>query len=160
MASLIAGRNPAPLTEKEVQRVTDTAFAYEPTVTFKYDATATTAFHVRVDPLTNDEYGEVVFGPDIYPGTNVVVANAMIGIEGAIAHELQHYHRWRERSVLQQPALEHLDEALTSLQAIGRYRRLSDDEIQRLVADAIQRIGLFIASVGAARAEAARPAPG
>jgi hypothetical protein len=69
----------------------------------------------------------------------------MIGFEGAIAHELQHYHRWRDKSVITKVELEHLDEALTSLQAIGRFRgRLTEDEVHRLIADAVQRIGAYI----------------
>jgi hypothetical protein len=147
--ALRGGRNAVPLSEKDIQRVTTTAFGYERAVTFRYEAGAATAFHVQTDPTTNEEYGEVIFGPDVYPGTNIVNANSMVGMEGAIAHELQHYHRWREHSALQQGALDHLDEALTSLQAIGRYRKLSEDDVQRLVADAIQRIGLYVETINA-----------
>jgi hypothetical protein len=143
--SLLGGRNREPLSQHDANRVASIALTYEPNVSFRYEAGAASAFHVQTDPNTGEVYGEVVFGPDIYPGKNVVNANSMIGIEGAIAHELQHFHRWREKSVLTALELEQLDEALTSLQAIGRYRgRLSPDEVHRLVADAIQRIGIYI----------------
>jgi hypothetical protein len=76
------------------------------------------------------------------------IQNSAIGLDGAIAHELQHYHRWRDMLVLTDPALGHLDEALTSLQAISRYQsRLKLDEIHKLVADAIQRISLHLATL-------------
>jgi hypothetical protein len=41
--------------------------------------------------------------------------------------------------------MEHLDEALTSLQATLRYdRQLSDHDVRQLVSDAIQRLQLYV----------------
>jgi hypothetical protein len=41
--------------------------------------------------------------------------------------------------------MEHLDEALTSLQAIMRYdRHLSDPDVRQLICDAIQRLQLYV----------------
>jgi hypothetical protein len=71
--------------------------------------------------------------------------NSALSVDAAAAHELTHYHRWRDKSDLKEPKLEYLDEALTSLQAIARYtQHLSETDKAQLVADAIQRIQLFV----------------
>jgi hypothetical protein len=86
-----------------------------------------------------------VFGPDIFPGGSVIDPNAALSVEAAAAHELTHFHRWKDKTVMAAVPLEHLDEALTSLQAILRYdRHLSDSDIRQLLADAVQRIVLFV----------------
>jgi len=41
--------------------------------------------------------------------------------------------------------MEHLDEALTSLQAVMRYNRhLSEHDVRQLICDAIQRLQLYV----------------
>jgi hypothetical protein len=91
------------------------------------------------------QFGEIVFGPDIYPGTSVVDPNSALSLVAAAAHELTHYHRWVDLQALSDNRLEHLDEAFTSLQAISRYyAELKDVDIRGLAADAMQRIKLFI----------------
>jgi hypothetical protein len=90
-------------------------------------------------------FGEIIFGPDIYPGPSVIDPNSALGLTAAAAHELSHYHRWKDKMALADDGLEHLDEALTSLQAISRYdRNLSEAEVRQLIADAIQRLQLFV----------------
>jgi hypothetical protein len=116
----------------------------EPDLVTRYDENHRTVFHAVMEE-SGEEYGEVVFGPDIYPGQNVVDANATLGITAAAAHECTHYHRWQEQQALAAPDDEHLDEALTSLEAIQRYHgTLSETDVRQLVADAIARIHLFI----------------
>lgn len=96
------------------------------------------------------EYGLIVFGPDIFPGTSALDPNAEISMKAAAAHELSHYHRWRDTTELD---VGHLDEALTSLDAALRYsRHLSAHETQQLIRDAIRRVSLY-------QQEAARAAP-
>jgi hypothetical protein len=91
------------------------------------------------------QYGEIIFGPDIYPGTSVVDANSALSIDAAAAHELTHDHRWKDKRALSEEDLHHIDEALTSLQAITRYdKKLCETDIRLLVADAIQRLQLFV----------------
>ncbi len=85
-------------------------------------------------------YGVIVFGPDIFPGTGVLDPNSELSMKAAAAHELSHYHRWRDTTEL---PVGHLDEALTSLDAALRYaRELSMHEIQQLIRDAVKRISL------------------
>lgn len=66
--SLLAGRNPNPLTEEEVQRVVAIFFYMDGNVNVRHDPASPTSFQVAQDQDGHD-YGEVVFGPDIYPGT-------------------------------------------------------------------------------------------
>ena len=90
-------------------------------------------------------YGEVVFGADIYPGSSVADPNSALSLEAAAAHELTHYHRWRDKSALSEASLEHVDEALTSLQAILRYdHQLNRTDVRVLVSDAMQRLRLYV----------------
>ena len=68
-----------------------------------------------------------------------------LGLKAAAAHELTHYHRWTDKTELPENLPEHLDEALTSLQAIMRYhRQLGEHDVRQLVLDAIQRLQLFV----------------
>lgn len=61
-------------------------------------------------------------------------------MKAAAAHELSHYHRWRDTTEL---PVGYLDEALTSLDAALRYSRaLSSHEVQQLIRDPIKRISL------------------
>jgi hypothetical protein len=79
----------------------------------------------------------------------VVDPNSALSLTGACVHELTHYYRWRDKRELSDAALEHLDEALTSLEAIMRYEALDKTDIKGLVADAMQRVNLFIDARGA-----------
>jgi hypothetical protein len=115
----------------------------------RFDATSNTVF--RVVPAhesdTGEEYGEIVFGPDIYPGGSIANPNSALSMRAAAAHELAHYHRWLNRTALPETDLEHIDEAMTSLEAVQRYgHRLDATEIVQLVGDALHRIGLHIQS--------------
>jgi hypothetical protein len=93
----------------------------------------------------NHEFGEVIVGPDIYPGPSVVDPNSALGLTAAAAHELTHFHRWRDKTALPEDSMEYIDEALTSLQAIFRYQRdLNEHDVRQLIADAIQRLQLYV----------------
>jgi hypothetical protein len=145
--SLLAGRNQSPLSQEEILRASNTFLGLDSAVSVRHVHNARTAFRVARDD-TNDEYGEVVFGPDIYPGRSVVDPNSALSLTAAAAHELTHFHRWRDMIALPQDAVEHLDEAFTSLQAIFRYQRhLSEHDILQLVADSIQRLQLYVQSL-------------
>lgn len=101
-------------------------------------------FHI-VNEGGDEQYGEIIFDPDILPGPGVAGPNAALSLDAAVAHELCHFYRWRDALALDPPALEHLDEALTSLQAILHYEaKLRDHDIRQLVGDAIQRLMLYV----------------
>ncbi|MGA2085969.1 MAG: hypothetical protein ABSG60_10660 [Terracidiphilus sp.] len=146
-SSLLAGRNNAPLTPEQISRTTNTFLGFDSSVNTRYDPNAHTAFRVSTDE-NGDEFGEIVFGPDIYPGTSLVDPNSALSMNAASAHELTHYHRWVNLLSLNDDHLEHLDEAFTSLQAISRYHtKLNDIDVRQLAADAMLRIQLFIKDV-------------
>ncbi|MCJ7545341.1 MAG: hypothetical protein MUP30_00735 [Deltaproteobacteria bacterium] len=147
IGSLLAGRNQTELSSDEIRRATNTFLGLDNTVNTRYDPKARTVFHVCVDEV-GAQYGEIVFGPDIYPGRSVVDPNAALSLNTAAAHELTHYHRWKDKIALPGDSMEHLDEALTSLQAIMRYERhLSDPDVRQLISDAIQRLQLYLNEV-------------
>jgi hypothetical protein len=140
---LLTGRHQAPLTDVEIRRVSNTFLGMDSAVNTRYEEGHATVFHVVNDG--GEHYGEVLFGSDIYPGQGVADPNAALSLDAACAHELSHYHRWRNALALQPMELQHLDEALTSLQAILRYQEhLTDHDIRQLVGDAIQRIQLYV----------------
>lgn len=142
--SLLAGRNVRRLSDDEIRRAANVFRGMEPTVNVRHVEDATTSFRVAIDD-DQSEFGEVVFGPDIYPGTSIVDPNSALGLPAAAAHELMHFHRWKDKVELPIGKLTHIDEALTSLQAIMRYdRHLSEHDIRQLVLDAIQRLMLFV----------------
>jgi hypothetical protein len=144
--SLPAGRNQAPLSEDEVRRVTNTILGLDSTIPFRHGPGQRT--RCRVFQEEDHEACEVVFGPDIYPGPGIATANSSLTMRAAVAHELCHYHRWYDKTELIGDKLEHLDEALTSLDAIRRYgSKLDDYEIVQLVGDAIERLALHGASI-------------
>lgn len=148
--SLLAGRNQAPLSADEIRRATNTFLGLDRNVNARYENGVRTAFWVREGEL-GEEYGEIVFGPDIYPGRSVVDPNSALSLDAAAAHELTHYHRWKDKTLLQD-STEHLDEALTSLQAIMRYdRQLSEQDVRQLISDAIQRLQLYVRELETAR---------
>jgi hypothetical protein len=143
-SSLLAGRNKAPLTPEQIKRATNTFLGFDNSVNTRYDPNASTAFRVTTDE-NGTQFGEIVFGPDIYPGASVVDPNAALSLQAASAHELTHYHRWADLLAINDVHLEHLDEASTSLQAISRYHgKLNDIDIRQLAADAMMRMQLFI----------------
>jgi hypothetical protein len=146
-SSLLAGRQKAPLTPQEISRATHTFLGIDDSVNTRYDPDSRTVFTVSTDEY-GAQFGEIVFGPDIYPGTSLVDPNAALSLRAACAHELTHFHRWADKQARNEDHLEHLDEAFTSLQAISRYHaKLSDTEIRQLAADAMLRIQLFIEEV-------------
>lgn len=144
MTSFIAGRNRRPLEEADVRRVTNTFLGLDPNVPTQHEPGSPTVFYVAEDER-GEEYGLIRFGEDIYPGDDVVQPNATLSMKAAAAHELTHYYRWQDMLELSEQPLWHIDEALTSLQAITRYgRQLNDPEIRQLADDAIQRLQLFV----------------
>lgn len=151
--SLLAGRNRAGLTREEIRRVTTIFLGLDRNVNARHEPGAQTAFHVSLSE-EGEEIGEVVFGPDIYPGRGIVDANSSLSVEAAAAHELTHFHRWKDKAELSVGELTHLDEALTSLQAIQRYdRHLSETDVRQLISDAIQRIHLYLEEIAPGEAE-------
>lgn len=144
-ASLPAGRNHAPLTDPEQLRVSNTCLGLERGVPFRVESRERTRF--RVWEENGEEHAEIVFGADVYPGTGVVDPNSSLSMVAAVAHELAHYFRWRDKTEISDNRLEHIDESLTSLEAILRYYgHFSENERQQLIRDAIQRLQLFIQS--------------
>ncbi|MBX7112572.1 MAG: hypothetical protein K1X87_12100 [Dehalococcoidia bacterium] len=126
--------------------MSNTFLGFDDQVNARYDPDAVTAF--RVVPDEREPYGEIVFGPDIYPGRSVVDPNSALSMEAAVAHELTHHYRWLDKTQVSEADLEHLDEALTSLQAIGRYRgRLKESAVYELVTDAVTRLSLYLDSL-------------
>ena len=147
--SLLAGRNSAPLSPKEIQRVTNIFLGLDATVSTRYEEAARTAFVVSEDEDGQD-YGEIVFGPDIYPGASVTDPNSALSVDAAAAHELTHFHRWKNKRALDAPELEFIDEALTSLEAVVRYEsNLSASDVRQLVGDSIQRLQMYCAATSA-----------
>ena len=141
---MLAGRNVAPLSADDILRVANTFVGIDPDVIARFDAATFTAFRVSRDE-NGTAYGEIVYGPDIYPGPGIVDPNSALSLKGAVAHELTHYHRWFDHTALDDSALEHLDEALTSLAAAARYEsKLNSTDINGLIADAMQRINLHL----------------
>lgn len=142
--SLLVGRNQAALSPDEVRRAINTFLGFDKNVNARYEQSARTAFRVRQEE-SGEQYGEIVFGPDIYPGPSVIDPNSALSLDAAAAHELTHYHRWKDKTALPKDSMEYLDEALTSLQAVMRYdRHLSEHDVRQLVCDAIQRLQLYI----------------
>ena len=143
-SSLLAGRNNAPLTPEEIRRATNVFLGFDDKVNARHDPNSKTAFRVSVDGSGN-KYGEVVFGPDIYPGPSIVDPNSALSLQAAVAHELTHYYRWRDKIAISEERLDYIDEALTSLQAILRYdHQLDRTDVRVLVSDAMQRLHLYV----------------
>ncbi|QSB01766.1 hypothetical protein JWZ98_02030 [Methylomonas sp. EFPC1] len=146
-ASLLDGRNVAPLTEREKSRASNVFLGMDPLVSARYEAGSRTRFIEAVDD-DGEEYGEIVFSDDIYPGTNLVNPNASLSLPGAAAHELSHYHRWRNKSELPHGELTHIDEAMTSLEAALRFSaNLGQGDIQGLISDSLHRLRLYLAEL-------------
>ncbi len=144
--SLLAGRNQEPLSERQIRMVAQTFLGLEETAAFVYDPERRT--HFAVDDEDGEDIGRIRFGPDIFPGRSVIDPNSALSMKAAAAHELSHYHRWLDRTELPSGTLNHLDEALTSLDAALRYASdLTPHEIQQLVRDAIQRLQILQADL-------------
>jgi hypothetical protein len=143
--SLLGGRNSAPLSSEEVRRAMNVFLSFdEKVVDIRYEPGEATVFRVATDER-GDQYGQVRFGADIYPGTNIIDPNSALSLEAAAAHELTHFRRWQNKQALSKESLRHLDEAFTSLQAVSLYSdKLNAILIKQLVADALQRLGLFM----------------
>lgn len=139
--SLLAGRNQQPLSDKDVVRATNTFLGLEQQAPVRFDAECRTTFVVRNEGA--EEIAEIVFGVDLYPGTSVADPNSSLSVEGAAAHELTHWHRWKDKTELVDPDLYEIDEALTSLGAALRYPKISEHCVRQLIADAIQRLQMF-----------------
>lgn len=143
-ASLLDGRNAAPLNDREQRRAANVFLGLDPAVNARYEAGARTRFQVSVDD-SGEEFGEVVFSADIYPGGNLINPNASLSLDGAAAHELAHYYRWVNKSELPHGELTHIDEAMTSLEAALRFgAKLSANDIQGLISDALHRLRLHL----------------
>lgn len=138
-------RNVAPLNQQEINRATSTFLGLDPEVPFRYEAGQATRFRVVPAHDGEDEYAEIVFSDDLYPGQNVANPNASLSMRAAVAHEIAHFYRWRDKRELNGAQLDHLDEALTSLDAAQAFAgELSDSELQQLIADAMERLRLHI----------------
>jgi hypothetical protein len=142
--SLLEGRNNAPLSEKEIKRASNTFIGFDQNVNVRYEPGAHTRFRVSEDEA-GEEYGEIIFSEDIYPGNNVANPNSALSVPGAAAHELAHFYRWQGKTELPDGQLTHIDEAMTSLEAALRYSHgLSTTDLHGLISDALQRLRLFV----------------
>jgi hypothetical protein len=145
--ALLGGRSTKPLDQASANRVSLTFVGLDKEMrNVRFDPAAQTVFRVvpAAESDTGEEYGEIVFGPDIYPGGNIANPNSALTMRAAAAHELAHYHRWLNQSQIDEAEERHWDEAMTSLEAVQRYgHHLDLHEIQQLVGDALQRIGLY-----------------
>jgi len=142
--SLLAGRNSQPLSTDDIRRVFNTFLGLDPTLPVRYVSGGRTVFRV---PAAGPEGGdcEVTFGEDIYPGKSVLDPNASLSMQAAVAHEITHFCRWRDKTEVLSRDLEEIDEALTSLESILRFpRQLNEHDARQLVADAIQRLQLYV----------------
>lgn len=146
-SSLLAGRNTKPLSDDDVRHIFNIFLGLDDKILVRHEASCNTGFRVMRSE-SGELYGEIVFGPDILPGSSIVNPNSALSAKAAAAHELAHYYRWYDRLALPADEMTHLDEALTSLEAILRYgHKLSDIDVRDLAADAIQRIALFIKDI-------------
>lgn len=146
-ASLLDGRNVSPLNEREKRRAANVFLGLDPRVNTRYEEGNRTRFVVAVDE-GGEEYGEIVFSEDVYPGQNHANPNASLSLDGAAAHELAHYYRWVNKSELPHGHLTHIDEAMTSLEAALRFSgKLSEGDIQGLISDSLHRLRVYVAEL-------------
>lgn len=144
--SLLPGRNTAPLSDDQIRQITNTFLGMDEECQVRYDPAGRTVF--RVAGENGEAVKEVVFGPDIYPGQNVVDANSNLSFKAAVAHEITHFRRHLDMREIDEEHLVHIDEALTSLEAARRFpRQLSPQDIEQLIGDAIQRLILYVSEV-------------
>lgn len=146
-ASLLDGRNNTPLDDREKKRAANVFLGLDAKVSARYEEGTKTRFVTGVDEA-GEEYGEIVFSADIYPGTNLANPNASLSLDGAAAHELAHFYRWVNKSELPHGELVHIDEAMTSLEAALRFAgKLSHADVQGLISDALHRLRLHVAQL-------------
>lgn len=144
LASLLDGRNHTPLSEREQRRAANVFLGLDRNVNARYEAGTRTRF-VTSDDEAGEDYGEIVFSEDVYPGANLVNPNASLSLDGAAAHELAHYYRWLNKSELPHGQLTHIDEAMTSLEAALRFSgHLTPNDIQGLISDALHRLRFYV----------------
>lgn len=147
LASLLDGRNLTPLTDREQRRAANVFLGLDSGINARYEQGARTRFVTAIDE-SGEEFGEIIFCADIYPGTNLVNPNASLSLDGAAAHELAHYYRWINKSELPHGELTHIDEAMTSLEAALRFSgRLSPNDVQGLISDSLHRLRLYVAEL-------------
>jgi len=140
--SLLHGRGNTPLTDEQQKTIAAAFYYFDRTANVRFDPGRTRFRPLAGDPDINHE---ILFGPDILPGPNIADPNSCLNMRAAVAQELAHKARHDDATELNDPALEHIDEALTSLSAILRYqRKLEDYEILQLVSDAVQRLQLHV----------------
>ncbi len=141
-SSLLNGRNAEPLSDVRVQTVSAAFHWFDRTANVKHDGGRTRFRPIAGDPVVNHE---ILFGPDIYPGANIGNPNSCLSMRAAVVHELTHKVRHDNGFEVNEPELEHIDEALTSLSAILQFqRKLEDFEILELVSDAVQRLQEYV----------------
>lgn len=142
--SLLDGRNNAALNENEIKRASNTFLGFEHEVNVRYEAGSFTRFRIAQE-ADGDEYGEIIFSEDIYPGGNIANPNSTLSVPGAAAHELAHFYRWQGKTELPHGQLTHIDEAMTSLEGALRYsHKLNTTDLQGLISDALQRLRLYV----------------
>lgn len=152
--SLLAGRSANALTDENLKSVTRTFVGLDNTVPFEPDPTGHTRFIIEYDETEGMEIGTVYFGADIYPGTGVVDPNSALSMKAAVAHELSHFHRWKDRRELPLGVHRHLDEAMTSLDATLRFAKdLTPHEVQQLIQDALLRLGMHYQELSSSEVE-------
>lgn len=143
--SLLPGRNTAPLEQREIKRAASIFIGLDTKVNARYEEHSNTRFIAAID-VDGQEFGEIVFSEDIYPGKNIANPNAALSLKGAAAHELAHYYRWQDKTELPHGEMKHVDEAMTSLEAVLRYLHdLDKSDIQGLISDSLQRLRLHLA---------------
>jgi hypothetical protein len=148
MSSLLPGRNTAPLNDNDIKRISNNLLGLDSSVAFRYVEGATTRFQVS-QTEDGEEFGEIIFSKDVYPGNNIANPNSALSLKSAIAHELGHFHRWENRTELAHGFKTHIDEAMTSLEAALRYgHKLDKTDIDGLISDALHRLQLYIAEEG------------
>lgn len=140
--SLLAGRSNEPLDDRRIRAVAETFAGLDYSAPVRYDESARTSFRIEEDEL-GVHIGTIVYGRDIYPGTSLVDPNSALSMQAAAAHEISHFYRWRDRTDLPAVEHEHLDEALTSLDAAIRFSSLTQHEIRQLILDAMQRVQMY-----------------
>lgn len=141
-ASLPPGRGTQALTDHDKRSITETfrAHGYDEHIEFEEGHGTQSRFGVKIDG--GQEIGYVKIGADIFPGSGGS-PNSKLDMPAAVAHEITHYERWKNKAELDKG---HLDEALTSLEAIMRCgNSLKRIHIEQLVADALQRLYLMLA---------------
>src|SRR5437867_2921219 len=111
--SLLAGRNAVPLERRDVVRAVNTFLGLDPNVPVRHEPDSRTYCRTVIEG--GQEYAEIIFGPDLYPGPGVVDPNSYLSVQAAAAHEVTHYHRWNDKTELKEPEFNEIDEALTSL---------------------------------------------